>query len=234
MAKNSVDIEVLKNLCIKENDEYIQKSGKAYIDSLNEIFSLTNKNDKPFTVEDIKREPLLKDFNFSGKNEYKYICKLHVNPMRITADNKRKNEKIKAIEFVSEIEEVIFKKSLGVSYILTCELEGNEHVIKIGSTRTTFKKRLGSYNCGTVNNWRTASTTNIKILQSMVATRLDLNLYIYDCSSDPYQITWHEITSVPFASPKSLAVEDIMIKEFKKQFGKIPLANVQANATEVD
>ena len=108
------------------------------------------------------------------------------------------------------------------------------YIIKIGSSRTTFKQRLGSYNCGVVNNWRTASTTNIKILQSMVTNRINLNLYLFDCSQDLYVIDWHGVRSVPFATPKALAVEDIMIKQFIKQFGHKPLANVQASATEVD
>ena len=68
----------------------------------------------------------------------------------------------------------------------------------------------------------------------MVTTRKDLNLYIYDCSEDYYVIVWHDVESVKFASPKALAVEDIMIKQFIEQFGFKPLANIQANATEVE
>ena len=88
------------------------------------------------------------------------------------------------------------------------------YIIKIGQTRKTFQERLTSYNCGNVYNWRTASTTNIKIKQSMVATRAIFNLYLYDCSDEPYVLEWHGIRSAEFAAPKSLAVEDIMIKKF--------------------
>lgn len=154
--------------------------------------------------------------------------------MVITTDNRRINEKIFPIEFASPEAERTFNQSLGVSYLLTCVIDGKEYIIKIGSSRTTFKQRLGSYNCGVVNNWRTASTTNIKILQSMVTNRINLNLYLFDCSQDLYVIDWHGVRSVPFATPKALAVEDIMIKQFIKQFGHKPLANVQASATEVD
>ena len=230
--KDSLDLEILKMLCEYDGEKYIQKSGDEYLLSLGEVFPLNNTNDNPFTVDDIKKQPLLSDFKFLGVADYRYICKLRVRPLTII-DGERVNEKIIPVEFVGKEEKDIFDKSLGVSYLLTCVVEGKEHIIKIGSSRTTFKKRLGSYNCGVVNNWRTASTTNIKILRSMVTTRKDLNLYLYDCSDDYYVTVWHDVTSVKFASPKALAVEDIMVKKFIEQFGHKPLANVQANATEV-
>ena len=66
----------------------------------------------------------------------------------------------------------------------------------------------------------------------MVVTRLPVNLYLYDCQKTEV-FEWHGVKSVPFASPFSLAVEDIMIKEFIKQYGKKPLINIQASATTV-
>lgn len=230
----AVNIEDLKSLCDFKDGHYESKKGQDYLDALAMIFPLDNINDNPFTINDIKQQPELRDFRFPGLIDYKYICKLSVKPMIITANNRRINEKILPTEFDSPEAERTFNQSLGVSYLLTCVIDGKEHIIKIGSSRTTFKQRLGSYNCGAVNNWRTASTTNIKILQSMVTNRIDLNLYLYDCSQDLYVIDWHGVKSVQFATPKALAVEDIMIKQFIKQFGHKPLANVQANATEVD
>lgn len=232
--KDSINLEKMKTLCEFDGIEFISKSGNDYIESLGNIYPLHNNNDKPFTIGDIKHQPLLTDFKFSGVNDYKYICKLRVRPLKITTEGKRTNEKILPVDFASEEAKNIFKKSLGVSYIFTCVIEGKEHIIKIGSSRTTFSSRLGSYNCGVVNNWRTASTTNIKILQSMVTTRMDINLYLYDCSQNFYVIDWRGVNSVKFASPKALAVEDIMIKKFIEEFGHKPLANVQANATEVE
>jgi len=200
--------------------------------SLEKIFPFNNKNDKPFSLGDIKAQPTLDEFSFSGKEDFNFICKLKVSPLEIR-DDKRKNEKILASQFFSNKAREIFEKALGVAYILTCEIENKEHIIKFGQSRTTFKKRLGSYNCGVVNNWRTASTTNIKMLQSLVTTRVTLNLYIYDCSDEVMIIEWRGEKSVPFASPKSLAVEDIMIKKFKEQFKKPPLENIQSDATQV-
>ena len=69
-----IPIEELKKLCDYIDGKYVSKKGKDYIDALSSLFLLKNKNDKPFTVEDIKKQPLLKDFEFSGVEEYKYIC----------------------------------------------------------------------------------------------------------------------------------------------------------------
>lgn len=233
MTKTTLEFEIIKMLCDYNGEEYIQKYGEEYIEALNNIFELKNNNDKPFTLEDVKKQPCLKDFEFIGVADYRYICKLRVQPLIITRAGKRINERLYPVDFFGTEEKEIFDKSLGVSYLLTCEIDGCEHIIKIGSSRTTFRKRLGSYNCGVINNWRTASTTNIKILQSMVTIRKDLKLYIYDCSDDFYVTIWHGVQSVKFASPKALAVEDIMVKKFIAQFGFKPLANIQVNATEV-
>lgn len=220
----------LKSFCDYDGTIYTSKIGDEYIKSLGRVFSLDNRNDKPFTIEDIKKQPLIGDFHFAGLLDYRFICKLKARPMTINENDKRANEKILPYAFPSVEEENIFNNSLGVSYILTCLLDDKEYIIKIGSSRKTFKDRLQSYNCGCVYNWRTASTTNIKILQSMVTTRAEFKLYLYDCSDEVYVIDWRGVRSVQFASPKALAVEDIMVKKFIEQFGDKPLANVQADA----
>lgn len=233
MPKNTLTYEQLISLCDDYVNHFESKSGDDYIKALSSVFNLVNVNDKPFDLNDIIVQPTLKEFNFNGKNDFRFICKLHAEPMRIDkSDRKRKNEKIIADHFYGNEEKDIFENSMGVAYMITCTLNGKEHIIKFGQTRTPFKARLGSYNCGVVNNWRTASTTNIKILQSMVTTRQVFNLYLYDCS-EPETIVWHGV-SQKVASPKSLVVEDIIIKKFIEQFGKKPLANVQADATGSD
>ncbi len=233
--KHSLAFEQHISLCDKNGNEYVSKSGQDYIDALSNIFSLNNINDKPFTIKDILLQPILNDFTFSGVGDFKKICKLHVIPMKIIGNKSswsRQNEKIIPIDFESPEAENIFNKALGIAYIITCTINEQEHIIKIGSSRTTFKARLGSYNCGVVNNWRTASTTNIKMLQSMVTTRQDFNLYLYDCGESKVFV-WHGVQSVPFATAKQLAIEDILVKEFIAQFNQKPLANVQTRATEV-
>ncbi|AZG68648.1 GIY-YIG nuclease family protein [Mycoplasma struthionis] len=194
---------------------------------------MANKNDKPFTLEDVKEQPELKDFKFEGIIDFQYICKLKIRPLEIVNDIVT-NEKILAFDFVNKETENVFKKSLGVVYMITCVSDGKEHIIKFGQTRTTFKERLNSYNCGTVTHWRTVSTTNIKIVQSMITTyttQTTYKLYIYDCSDDFYSFNWHGVESKKIATPKSIAAEDIIIKKFVEAFSKKPLANVHANAT---
>jgi hypothetical protein len=227
-------LEQFIQLCEKGNDGfYVSKTGDDYVNALNLIFGSKNINDRPFTIKDIAKQPKINDFKFAGLREFTYICDLKAEPLRIN-EKERINERIVAINFYDKEKQNMFEQSLGVAYLLTCILDGNEHIVKIGQSRTSFKKRLQSYNCGVVNNWRTASTTNIKILQSFVATREKFKLYILDCSKDVQIYDWHGVKSVPFASSKALAYEDILIKEFIKSFGKKPLANVQANASEID
>ena len=229
----SLTNEELIQLCDFDGSKYIQKSGDDYIVALSRVFSLVNRNDKPFTLSDIESQPTLESFSFSGKNEFRKVCTLELYPLEFNpVTGKRKNETIKAINFVSDDAKRVFETSLGVAYLMTCKVNGIERIIKIGQTRNTFKDRLSSYNCGCVTNWRTASTTNLKLKQSMVVTRKNIELYLFDCQRTE-TFEWHGVTSVPFASPFSLAVEDIMIKQFILQFRRKPLINIQANATTV-
>ncbi|GMB96405.1 hypothetical protein [Helicobacter sp. NHP22-001] len=224
-------LDELKTLCDCVDGVFVSKSGAEYIKALGVLFALKNKNDQPFSIHEIQQQPALQEFSFTGKREFLYICQLKAEPLKIIG-TKRINEKIKAEDFTSDEAQRVFNQSSGVAYLITCPLEGKEHIIKIGQTRKSFKERLGSYNCGTVYNWRTASTTNIKITQSLVATRLYYyNLYLCDCSNDPYTIEWHGVKSAPLPSPKSLAVEDIMVKKFIEQFKQKPLANIQVDAS---
>lgn len=236
--KDQKKLNLLLELCDYNSEDglYYSKEGNDYIDALKNLFQSKNTNDNPFTVEEVIEQPSLDEFNFKGVEEFRFICKLKATPMIVnTTDHTKINEKIIVVDnsFESEEAEEIFNKSLGVDYIITCPIGDKEHIIKIGNSRNTFKDRLGSYNCGVITNIRTASTTNLKILQSFVATRKEFNLYLLDCS-DVTTFKWHGVDSVPFASPKGLAYEDILIKKFIEQFGTKPLANVQANAKVVN
>lgn len=232
--KDETQLNMLLELCDYNTVDglYYSKTGNDYISALKNIFKSENTNDNPFTIDEIQKQPLLEDFNFKGVEEFRYICKLKATPMIVNKNNFTKiNEKIVVVEnsFVDNEAKDIFNNSLGIDYMITCPIDSKEHIIKIGNSRNTFKDRLGSYNCGVITNIRTASTTNIKILQSFVATRKEFNLYLLDCS-DTTTFKWHGVESVPFASQKGLAYEDILVKKFIEQFGTKPLANVQANA----
>jgi len=229
--KGKATLKELQSLCAydRRTKTYTSLEGQDYADALERIFALDNKNDRPFLKDEIIMQPTLQEFDFEGKKEFIYTCELKAKPLTIE-NNKRKNERIEALNFSQDSEDV-FTSHIGMAYIITCLVDGKEHIIKIGQTRKTFKERLGSYNCGVVYNWRTASTTNIKILQSLLASRScgTFKLYLCDCSTDPYQLNWYGVDSSLYATPKSLAVEEIMLRRFIQQFGRKPLANIQTD-----
>lgn len=224
--------EELKSLCNYSNEKelYVSKEKEDYINAISAFVSPKNKNDKPFLIEDIIKEPLLKEFQFEGLKDFSYVGDMVVKPLMITSDNKRINERF-IFQAVNEDTNNFVKTTLGIVYILACEINGNEYIIKIGKTQSTFNDRIYSYNCGTINNRisGSCSTTNFKILQSCHTSRLNLKVYLCDCSKNLYSINWYGVQSVAVATPEATVKEDILIKEFIKQFGKKPLCNIQAN-----
>ena len=223
----------LLNLCeLYDDGLYRSKHGVEYLTSLKHFLNSKNKNDNPFTDDDIIIQPQKKDFKFEGLKDFKYVCELYAEPMVINLEeSKKQNEKIFQKNLLTEYTN-LFYDTLGIVYLITCEIKNKEYIIKIGSTRTTFNDRLSSYNCGVITNIRSASTTNIKIMQSFITTNRSFKLYLLDCSAENKEYDWYGKKSVEFASSMALAYEDILLKEFKEQFKKIPLANVQANATQ--
>lgn len=227
-------IKKLLQLCeLNEDGLYYSKKGNDYINAIKTFLNSKNKNDNPFTEADILKQPKLDDFKFKGLKDFQYVCQLYAKPMIINLKElKKENEKILYDNIPCE-HQTLFFNTLGIVYLITCKINKKEYIIKIGSTRTTFGDRLNSYNCGVITNLRSASTTNIKIVQSFITTRKHFNLYLLDCSDENKYFKWYEKKSVTFASSKALAYEDILLKEFKNQFGTTPLANVQANATQL-
>ena len=219
-----------------ENGNFIGKSREEFIEVLNEVFDIKNKNDMPFSVEDIIQQPELKDFTFEGVQDLKYVCKLKPHRVQILKECSKKqkektggriNEHLEACEFDNEAIEDIFNNALGIVYMLTGVVNGKEYIIKIGESRKTAKERLASYNCGAIINWRTASTTNIKILQSFILNdSVEYKLYLYDCCR-PIIFEWHGRKSSPVASSESIGYEEILNQAFIEQFGRPALANIQ-------
>lgn len=210
--------------------------GDKYLAALSKITINKNRNDKPFNVQDIINQPTLAEFEFSGKKDFNFICNLKPQKMILKANSNmeiivKENERIYPSDFASKEALDLYMNFLGVTYMLTAIVNDVEYIIKFGSTRTTMKDRIGSYNCGTVTNYITASTTNFKILQSIVSTNALFKLYL--CQGEGQKNYWfHNVASSPFATSYPLAVEEIMIKEFKSQFNRIPLANIQSNPTK--
>lgn len=238
MKKN----ELIKQFCdVDENGNYHGKRGKALIDAMESVYGVKNRNDKPFLVDEIVQQPELKDFKFEGVKDFKFICKLKGHLVEILKEYDHKlnrtkgriNEYIEAYDFASDDAKSIFNNAVGVVYILTAFVDGKEYIIKIGQSRNTFNERLASYNCGALVNWRTASTTNVKILQSMVANDIEFGLHLYGCCSLT-TFTWHGVESEKFPTSESLAYEHILNHQFMKEFGRPALANVQVNITDRD
>lgn len=66
MAKQGekLSLDKLKTLCNFEKGEYVSKSGDKYVKALEKLFTLKNKNDKPFSVDDIKKSANFRRFYF--------------------------------------------------------------------------------------------------------------------------------------------------------------------------
>ena len=227
-------LEQIKDMLVQNTDgSYIQKSGTDYIIKFQEYvknkFSKKSKNLQLFTVDKILELGHKKNnVSFAGINDFKYVCSVTTQKLKISADLIRENEKIIIKEdTITQDGQKIIYESKGVVYLITCMINNDEYIIKFGQTRKTFKERLDSYNCGVILNLGTASTTNIHILQSLLANEFEYKIYICDCSDVIEQFKWHGIKSREFASSKSLAFENIILKEFKKEFGSLPVANTQ-------
>ena len=250
MASKKLTASDLISLCDFDatSNTYTSKQGQDYADALKALFYPDddgNENDKPFLDSDILEQPTLDEFRkrFKALDEFKFVCKLKANPMKLDSSGeliktgrKKSKEEIVAIAFANNDVKKVFETSIGVAYIITCLIDGKNYIIKIGQTGGTFDDRLGSYNCGYVKNWRTASTTNIKIVQSFVATRREFNLYLRDCGDLAKPIKWaRRSTNTAIASPLPEAIENICLQVFSKKFdGKKPLANIQTKKQTED
>lgn len=144
-------LEKLKLLCKQlENDSFESLEGIAYVNALYNAFPLKNKNDFPFLERDMLLQPQFKDFKFPGMSEFIPTCILEAKPMTIK-NNEKYNEKIIVKNFLTKEGENIFYKKSGILYLITCLINNKEYIIKFGQSRTNFKLRLQSYNCGSVS-----------------------------------------------------------------------------------
>lgn len=92
--KNKDRLDMLLKICNPISDgNYISKEGTTYIEALKIVLSSRNRNDNPFNIDDILKQPLLKEFKFKGVKDFKYICKLKADSMIINKDNFTKQMK---------------------------------------------------------------------------------------------------------------------------------------------
>lgn len=119
-----------------------------------------NKNDIPLTKNDLNG--ILKFSNFEFKKYFEKLCEIVPDV---------DNEKV----FISNENEKINKSELIYAFVYNGEL------LKIGSTTTSFKKRIQSYNCGKkiYRKSGTCSTTNYFVLQTFLNINEKIDVYVF-------------------------------------------------------
>lgn len=94
----------------------------------------------------------------------------------------------------------------------------NDKILKLGKTDTSMKKRIQSYNCGK-KQYRTngtCSTTNYKVLQSLLAINEKVELYCYFVPPISINLFGEEIT---ITTSPSKCVEKAFQRKTQEQFG---------------
>ena len=230
----------------KELNEEVKREIKRLFNSfgfgvefLNEFIKTKNKNDQIITVEDIMKQPKYEDFKFiqdetfvketNGK-KFVYCGKWSVDKPYFDINDTfiENNIVMKMAENEHDDVETLYKRVKGVVYILTCEIDGIEYIIKIGQTGKTMEERQSSYNCGNSVNRRngTCSTTNFRIKQSL-ANGLVFNIHVLDCSADNKVYRIGKYYSVEVAGGMPMGYEDILNQAFYDEFNQKPLLDIQ-------
>jgi hypothetical protein len=160
-----------------------------------------NRTDRIIIEEELSKE---EDYsNFKYKDNFSFLCDLVPD---------KKNEKL-----VIKNEDIKKINKIGVLYIFTW----NNKLLKIGSSITSFKDRVQSYNCGKEEYRRkngTCSTTNYLVLQTIL--RLDITVKVYAFFPGDIEIDiFGEKKNI--SSPAKEYEKKILV-ELKKE-GKLPI-----------
>lgn len=234
--------EEISSLYLKSETNCVSKTGNEYIDAVVDILSRhrkkkLNTSDYPIKKEEIISEDACAEYSafnrdFIGIREFAYAGKFKGITIKYSkAGTPLNNEQIELLP-ESGVDDIINKKE-GIAYILTCVADEKEYIIKIGETRKTFAERLKSYNCGYLNNIDTASKTNIRIVQTIVANQdLTFKIYLKDCSADKKPFDWAGKRSKEYPTSFRIAVQDITIAEYIRLYGRKPIGNVQVDTEE--
>ncbi len=162
------------------------------------------RSDRVLTEKDLAGEMSLDDFEYKG--EFSLVCELFPD---------RKNERL-LIEHDND--ELINKRGVLYLFVLGGKL------IKIGSTTTSFKDRVSSYNCGK-RAYRangTCSTTNYFVLQNLLNINKKVQVYCYFPESIKFKVFGErETISLPAKS-----FEKKLLTHLKKE-GKFPIMCTQ-------
>ena len=135
----------------------------------------SNRNENFVTMEEIEAVDMyLKDFEY--RSHFSFLCRLKPN---------QENEILEIIDAVNEKDLNVDKKS-GSVYLFV--LDGK--IIKVGSTTTSFLKRVQSYNTGKTK-YRISgknSTTNYFCLQSFLKLNKVIDVHVFFPKSEEADI----------------------------------------------
>lgn len=224
------------SLCEDKDGHKVSKTGNKYIDAVISILkdkrNKLNQSDYPIREKEIANTHTFDEFLNAFRKGISQFIKVGYFEVETTKydDNgtPKNNEKITLKITDSQYDDLCNKKE-GLAYIFVCKKGKKEFVIKIGETRKTFAERLKSYNCGNLNDIDTASKTNIRILQTIVAnSHLKFYVYLLDCSV-MQDFSFGDVKSKKYPSSYRIAVQDICLNEYMKAFNnQKPIGNVQA------
>lgn len=163
-----------------------------------------NKNEVLVTQAEIDAITLnLTDFEY--KESFRFLCRLHPNQTR---------ERFDIINAVDEADFNIRRPALLYMFVM------DGKILKIGASITSFKGRVGSYNCGTLSNRLrgTCSTTNFFVLQSLLKIAKDIDVYVFFIPK-----TKHGVFGVEREIPHNPKYWEKPILTMLKKEGRLPL-----------
>jgi len=164
-----------------------------------------NKNDNP--ILDFENINFVNFNNFKYKDIFYKFCDLYPNIEK---------ERIEIANFD--------KDNINKTDLVYCFVYKN-NLLKIGSTTTSFKNRVQSYNCGK-KKYReigTCSTTNYFVLQSLLNLKETIEVYIY--FPEKQKVMFLENEEIKICIP-SKVYEKKMLEMLKKE-NKMPILCTQ-------
>ena len=164
-----------------------------------------NKNDDIHYLEkNIQTQELYNDFEYKKHFEKRFVLIQNHEQERIEVEN---------------YDEKTDRDGCVYAFVI------NGRLIKIGSTTTSFKKRVQSYNCGKKAHRKkgTCSTTNFFVLQNLLNYNKKVDVYVL---YPPKKTTKWEGYKIQERFPSSKSIEKI-INTRLKEHGVLPALNTQ-------
>lgn len=160
-----------------------------------------NRTDRIVIEKDLSNE--IDYGNFEHKDKFSFLCDLVPD---------RKKERL-----VIENADINKINKIGVLYVFVL----NNKLLKVGSSTTSFKDRVQSYNCGKEKYRRkhgTCSTTNYFVLQTILRWNKSIKVYAFF----PEEIEMDIWGKKEMISSPAKRFEKIILTELKNH-GKLPI-----------